>query len=342
MFVSEIKEKMVWENFLVTKKYSLFVQSWQYGEFYRKNGEQFWIFGIYNDEKELIGGSLVVSTHAKRGNFLYLPYGPVLPENNKIDAFKIFTKYLSDFAKKENSYQFIRVSPFLEPTNENLTMFKDSGFRDAPMHILAENTWILDLTPSEDDLLQAMNKNHRNLIRRCMRDGIKIETSNNKKELDKFRSLYDETAKRHKFHKFSKEYIENEFDVFASNNQASIFNAWLPDGRHDASAIIMYYSNMAAYRHGASLNLDHKTPTSYLIQWEAIKEAKKRGMKWYNFWGIAPNDSGKNHPFFGITHFKRGFGGFQKDLIHCQDLPLSSRYWINWTVETIRRVKRGF
>ena len=72
------------------------------------------------------------------------------------------------------------------------------------------------------------------------------------------------------------------------------------------------------------------------------KEAKKRGMKWYNFWGIAPDDAPASHPFKGITHFKKGFGGEEKQLLHCQDMPLSWKYWINWFIETVRSKKRGF
>ena len=41
----------------------------------------------------------------------------------------------------------------------------------------------------------------------------------------------------------------------------------------------------------------------YLLQWEQIKEAKKRGCIEYDFWGI----DDKKWP--GVTRFKKGFGG---------------------------------
>ena len=99
---------------------------------------------------------------------------------------------------------------------------------------------------------------------------------------------------------------------------------------------------MSAYRHSASLNKNPKLPSSYLIQWEAILESKHRNKKYYNFWGIAPNDSKKSHPFAGITHFKKGFGGFQKNLLHCQDLPITKKYYITFIIEMARKIKRGF
>ena len=110
----------------------------------------------------------------------------------------------------------------------------------------------------------------------------------------------------------------------------------------DASAIIIFYGNMAAYRHSASLQLDKRLPTSYLIQWEAIKEAKKRGVMWYNFWGIAPEGASSKHPFFGITHFKKGFGGSHMELLPCFDIPLKMRYYLTRYFEFFRSIKRGF
>ena len=186
-----------------------------------------------------------------------------------------------------------------------------------------------------------MKKNHRNLIRRCEREGVIVQKKH-AEGLNTLHKLLDETAKRLKFHRFSRKYINDEFEIFNKHNQALIFEATLPDGTIDASAIIMFYGNMAVYRHSASLNTNKKVPSSYLVQWEVIKEAKKRGMTWYNFWGVEPPHAKKTHPFAGIGHFKRGFGGEQKDLLHCHDLPLTPKYWLNWLVETIRKYKRGF
>lgn len=347
MTIEEIIDKQSWKNFVLQQPNTLFVQSPDYGKFYEEMGERAKIFGIFDEQGNLIGGSLVVSTHAKRGNFLYLPYGPVFGtkifENKGVlgNTCTKFFEFLKNFAK-ENNYDFIRVSPFMEETEDIKKMCKKHGFRKAPMHMLAETTWILNLKKTEEELLAGMKKNHRNLIRRCQREGIVIKMTRDDDSLKRFNDMHDEVAKRHDFHRFSRKYIRNEFKIFSPLDEAVIFEARLPDGRLDASSIIMFFGNMANYRHSASLNLDKKIPTSYLIQWEVIKEAKRRGLKQYNLWGIAPDGASKEHPFYGITHFKKGFGGEQKDLVHCQDLPISKKYWFNWVVETFRKYNRGF
>lgn len=328
-----------WNSFVQEQEFTLFTQSSANGAFYKSLGEQYWIFGMFHGDT-LIGGSFVSSVHARRGNFLLLSYGPVLDFTNKAFVQEFFT-FLKKFAKKEG-YDFIRVSPFCNNTAEVNKLFRRIGFRKAPMHVLAENTWLLNLEPSEDELLKNMKKNHRNLIRRCEREGVRIETTTNPKNLSRFQDMHDVVAKRHKFHRFSRKFIQKEFDALSGKNNVVLYEAFLPDGQLDSAAIIFYFGNMAAYRHSASLHLDKRIPTSYLIQWHVIQEAKKRGKKWYNFWGIAPTESTKNHPFAGITHFKKGFNGEQKDLLPAQDLPISLKYWFAFAIETLRRIKRGF
>ncbi|MBD3311737.1 MAG: peptidoglycan bridge formation glycyltransferase FemA/FemB family protein [Candidatus Magasanikbacteria bacterium] len=338
--IIEILDKKMWENFVLEQENTLFVQSWKYGEFYKKINERYWIFGIFDDNK-LVGGSLVLSTHAKRGNYLYLPYGPIMSKKINAEYLKKFSKFLRQFAMK-NKFDFVRLSPFIDDTEKNREIFKNAGFKKSPIHALAENTWLLDLNKTEEELLADMKKNHRNLVNRCLKKDVKIVKTKDPKELKDFNRIHDETAKRHNFHRFPDDYVENEFKIFAGNDQALLIKAYLPSGELDSAAIFIYYGNMSAYRHSGSLNLDKKLPTSYLIQWEAIQEALKRGIKIHNFWGVAPDNAGKKHPFRGITHFKKGFGGYQKDLLPCHDLPVSNRYYFAWLIETIRRIRRGF
>lgn len=102
MEVKLIKNLNEWENFNKKQKNTLFVQSINYGDFYKSLGESSYILGIY-DEGNLIGGALILTTHAKRGDFLYIPYGPILPRDKKKEALDVFTKFLVDFAKRKKN-----------------------------------------------------------------------------------------------------------------------------------------------------------------------------------------------------------------------------------------------
>ena len=340
MRIKIINDSKEWDDFLIRQDEVLFTQYSNYGKFYKTLKEKTWLVGVYNNKDVLVGGSLIVSVHAKRGNFLFLPYGPII-DYEDANVFTDLMLFIRNLAK-QSGYDFIRVSPFIDEKKRYQDLFTKSGFRKAPIHMLAESTWLLDLSISEKELLRNMKKNHRNLINRCLRMNVQINKTTSDKSLGKLNDLHDVTARKHKFHRFSREYIKNEFRAFEDEDEALIFEAYLPKKTLDASAIIMFKGNMAAYRHSASLNINHKLPTSYLIQWKAICEAKRRGKKFYNFWGVVRDCNKKNHPFAGISHFKKGFGGFQKNLLPCQDLPITSKYWLTYIIEIVRKIKRGF
>ncbi len=82
-------------------------------------------------------------------------------------------------------------------------------------------------------------------------------------------------------------------------------------------------------------------PAMYLLQWEVIKEAKKRNMTYYIFWGIAPNEN-RRHPWRGLTLFKTGFGGEKRVFMHAKDLPLSLWYWKTYAIDMLTKLKKGY
>jgi lipid II:glycine glycyltransferase (peptidoglycan interpeptide bridge formation enzyme) len=47
---------------------------------------------------------------------------------------------------------------------------------------------------------------------------------------------------------------------------------------------------------------------TYLLQWEAIRQAKAEGCRVYDFWG-APDDFVESDRLWGVWRFKEGFNG---------------------------------
>ena len=81
--IYEIKEKQVWEDFVTSQAEHSFLHSWAWGEFNKSMGDKIWRLGVY-DENQLIAVALLIKVHAKRGNFLFVPHGPVLDEDKQI------------------------------------------------------------------------------------------------------------------------------------------------------------------------------------------------------------------------------------------------------------------
>jgi len=337
--ITEISKKEDWEGFLFNSKEKTFLISWNWGEFQKSMGSKVWRLAILNKE-ELIGEAQVIKVMAKRGGFLLVPHGPVLKsESLSGEILKTILDYLRTIAVKEKT-SFIRFSPICQDNKENQKLFKDLGFKEAPLHVHPELTWELDISLPEEEILKKMRKTTRYLIRQAEKNkDIEIIKSENLEALEDFNKIYKETVKRHHFVPFPVDYLEKEITAFKSDGQIVVFL-----GKHQgqvvSGAIIVFWQGIGFYHHGASWQKYSKTPVSYLLQWEAIKEAKKRGCIIYNFWGIAPENK-KNHPWAGLTLFKQGFGGNSKQYLKTQDLPLFFNYRLNYLIETVRRIKRG-
>lgn len=347
MEVKEIITKAEWNDFLLQCEEKTFLDSWNWGEFQKRMGEKIWRLGIY-DNGALAAVALVIRVSARRGKFLFIPHGPNLIQNSNLKSqhynskFKILEALLTELKKlaREEKASFIRIGPIWDRNEGNEKLFRNIGFQNAPTHMHPEVTWELGIMPSEDELLAGMRKTTRYLIRQAQKnEEIKIEQSRDIKDVEVFYNLHKETVNRHHFTPFSLEYMKKEFESFARDNEVVIFHGEYR-GELVASAIIIFWQGAAYYHHGATSLKYPKIPVAYLLQWEVIREAKRRGCTKYNFWGIAPSDNPK-HPWAGLTLFKTGFGGYRKEYVKTQDFVLSWKYWPAATFEFLRRWRRG-
>ncbi|PIS39678.1 MAG: hypothetical protein COT33_00650 [Candidatus Nealsonbacteria bacterium CG08_land_8_20_14_0_20_38_20] len=330
--VNEINDKSTWEDFLLGCDEKTFLSSWNWGEFQEKMGNKIWRLGqYYNGEISLV--ALAVKVEAKRGIFLLVQHC--------IGISNLLVDELKEIAQKEKCI-FIRIAPLLEGNEENNKIFRDFGFKESPMHANAyESTWRLNLTPPEEKILKNMRKTTRYLIKQAEKNhDIIIEKSEKIDDIEIYQKLNKKVAARQKFAPFSKNYIKNEFEVFSKDNQCLWFFG-KNKGEVAAAALVVFWSGIGFYHQAASDAKYAKLSIPYLLQWEAIKEAKKRGCKFYDFWGYVDPQKEPNHPWAGPTLFKMGFGGYKKEYVKTQDLPLSPKYWLNYLIEKLRKAKRG-
>lgn len=337
LIVKNIQNKEVWEKFLLDCQEKTFLQSWNWGEFQKIMGNKIWRLGIYEGEK-LISVALVVKVSARRGTYLNIPHGPVSDLKDNDQILEVILKELNKISKEEKA-DFIRVSPIWERSEENERAFKVNGFREAPMHEHAESSWKLGINPLEDELLNNMRKTTRYLIRQAQKNkDINVSQSYKVEAVEIFDNLYQEVVKVQHFTPFSLNYLKAEFVSFNEDNQIALFFGEYK-GETVASAFVIFWSNIGFYHHAALLPKFHKVPVSYLLQWEAIKEARKRGCVLYDFWGYVPPKS--KHPWAGPTLFKMGFGGKAYEYVKTQDFPLNKKYYLTYIFEKLRKTRRG-
>lgn len=353
MNVRSATDRRAWDDYLKKQRFSPFLQSWTMGEVYADIGQEPIRLEAYDNE-ECTGICLAVVVPARRGKHLMVPYGPVTTDDASATA---LLHSLTDEARARGC-SFIRVSPFL-PQEEPLPL----PTVRSPLHLLAEHLWYLPLEAenawtgtsgnpvSEESLLAGMRKTTRNLIRRAGKEGVEVTASPDPvRDMERFIELHEETRRRHHFTPYSNAFFRAQVRRFAPAGNVTVYVARYRD-EVIAASVHMHFGGETSYHHGASTQRFAKIPASYLLQWTAITDARKRGDGIYNFWGIAPMRQAEDgtraiadnhHPFAGVTLFKTGFGGTLLNLHPCSDLPLSSRYHITRSFERLRKWKRGF
>lgn len=338
--ITEIKDKNHWDKFFNQAGSPSFLQSWEWGEFQKSLGNEIIRLGIY-DQNQLKATAQIIKNRVKRGNFLFLPQGPIIlkkEKNNLKSLLKHLFDYLIKIGKNEN-FSFIRVAPILENQAYYQQLFKNLGFKIAPIYMHAETVWQLPLNSDEKLLLANMRKTTRYLIKKAFRDGVIIEKRTDSQAVDDFYLIYQKTAQRQHFTPFTKEYIKKEFETFNSSNKALFLFTRLKESSYLSSALIIFTPSTAFYHQGASIPT--KIPAPYLLQWEAILEAKRRRCQFYNFWGIYDENS-KRMPksWQGLTLFKMGFGGEKIAYLPTQDYLLKPNYYLTYLWEKWLFLKR--
>lgn len=333
--VNEVEDKKIWEGFLLSSSPNTFLQSWNWGQFHDSLGRKKWRLGLFSKDR-LVGIALVLKYNTRVGNYLYVPRGPIVNWSDN-EKFRVIFEKIKEIAVQENCI-FIKLDPLLQDSPENVDIFQKLNFKSAVTFVQVEDAWLLPLDKSEDEILARMRKTTRYLIRNEPKQGVRIEISTKQEDAKKFVSLLFSTAARKGFTNHPKDYYLKQFEIFAKEGQEKLFIA--KRGNTILSmALIMFYGEMGYYLHAAS-NPKESQSVGYSLQWEAIKQAKKQGLKYYNFWGVVKDKNfHPGHPWYGFSLFKRGFGGFKYSYIRAQDYPINNKYYVYRWAEKLRRLQ---
>lgn len=352
MIIKDNLSKQDWETAVSQFAEANFLQSWNWGAFQESLGKKVIRLAWFDESNSIILAlAQGVVEKAKRGNYLAMAGGPLLNWGNVGLMEQVFAT-LRTVAKNHGCW-FIRFRPqalngtaaTFSPVdilpasmvdNKNLRLI---GSRQAPMHLTADLTIQLDLTLSETELLAQMRKNHRQSIKKANNLGITTRISTDEKELSEFYTEQLSLARHHGFVPFPKSFLVKQFQAFAKDGQVALIHSEL-QGELLASAYIIFYNGEAVYHYGVSTQLNQQYPGSYACQWRAIIEARVRGCRRYNLWGVSPKDQ-PHHRFAGVGLFKRGFGGQEINFLSAQDIVLDKRYYLTWLFENLRRRLRN-
>lgn len=304
--IERISDPVAW-NLDVLRLGGGFLQSWQWGEFQRALGREILHLREGDGRAQLIRMSLPLGK-----SYWYCPRGPIgdLPS----------LKMEPDVAKG----LFIRVEPAVKPGAGAVKV------RD----VQPGQTMIVDLAREPEAIIAAMHEKWRYNIRLAERKGVRVYVAGERDPgaLDVFWGLLEETTERDGFRAHDKEYYRSMLEALAGDpakDGASRPVARLVFAEHDgrvlAANLMTYFGDTATYLHGASSRARRELMAPQLLHWQAMLDAKAWGCAKYDFWGVSP-EGAENHPWAGVTRFKKGFGGAYVAYPGTYDLPID-RFW---------------
>ncbi|MFZ4648225.1 MAG: lipid II:glycine glycyltransferase FemX [Patescibacteria group bacterium] len=249
------------------------------------------------------------------GKYLYFPRGPIFPENEpekKEILAEIFEKKIS------SNLVFVRVEPNFADFNFLNEFCRIKGIQaEKSINLQPQKTLVLDLKKDLVVLEKELSQKTRYNIRLAEKKGVKI-VKGIKDQFSEFWRLMKLTGERDNFGIHTKGHYEKLISLGGDN-----LELWLAEfeGQVIAAGIFCFFGSQSVYLHGASDNKFRNLMAPHLLQWTIIKEAKKRGCLFYDFYGI------DEEKWPGVTRFKKGFGGEVLEYPGTYDLVLKPNFY---------------
>lgn len=288
-------------------------QSPIWGKFDDSNpGREFLGSFKFTDQKGLLIAIGSATLYKQKGrDWIWFKHGPIFASVPNSEVVQKICSALKQYFSSVNNVNpiFIRLSM---PT-------KSSSLKLPFEHTMYDQTVIVDLTLSEDDILAGMSQSGRRGVRSSAKSKVKIEevTRDKSKYFKEYcYPILKETGARDGFgiHPLSLycsmlDELGEIARLYVAKNESRVL-AW---------AITTEYHTQAMYYYGGSSAEARDTFAAYGLHFEIIKQMKSRGNKTYDFMGIA----GKNFESLkNVTQFKIKFSKNIVDVPFTYDLPL--------------------
>ena len=212
----------------------------------------------------------------------------------------------------------------IDPNTTKATQnyYQEVGFINSGTTIQPNQTNVVNLEKTEEELWMEMKGKYRRNYKKSARQGCKVEVfpsevdqplvgENSQEAVERFYKVMETIFARTSYVMFGLEYFEKVWKNLSKAGLAKIYIA-TKDGK-DVGAYFVASDELVVYElYGGVTNAGRDVEAGYLLKWEAIKDAKLMGIKYYDHWGVAPMKDGeyeKGHELYHISKFKEGFGG---------------------------------
>ena len=278
--------------------------------------------------------SIPIRGLAARLSVLYLPKGPNLDWTDALLRDRVLND-LQAFAKREGAI-FLKIDPDVvlstgvpgsetdRPASAGRAIEADlsrRGWRFSSEQVQFRNTVLIDLAPSEDEMLARMKQKTRYNIRLAVKKGVTVRLGA-PADWPLLYRMFAETSVRDGFVIRDEQYYQTVWSLFkpdvavpalglSKGRISQPFSEPLiaeVEGEPVAAIFVFYFAGRAYYVYGMSRETHRERMPNYLLQWEAMCRAKAAGCTLYDLWG-APEGFNESDGMWGVFRFKEGLGG---------------------------------
>lgn len=258
---------------------------------------------------------------------LYCPYGPTVASEAALDEATTSLKTLGH----KLGVTYLRLQP-VGVDAQSLHHFSPVDYSQ-PTH-----TWLIDLGPNEEAIIQSMKPNTRNIYRNYRKKGLAHEISYRPEDISRLTSLLHEVADHNHISIHTDAYFELQAKTFLPSGDAAL-HFITKDGQTIAAALVYLDDTTSYYAHAAASHEHRKLSASTALLAEIIVAAKHQGKQYCDLYGVTTSTD-PDHRWAGFTRFKQSFGGHLFTYNQTYEYPL--RPWRYWGLTTARAIQKRF
>jgi lipid II:glycine glycyltransferase (peptidoglycan interpeptide bridge formation enzyme) len=315
------------------KQQTHYMQTWCWSQAKARTGWKPFPF-IWEDEGGKPVAAAMVFRHAipipglsGKLCILYVPRGPLMDWENAILRQQVLAD-LETYARKQGAI-YLKIDPDVavgtgvpgEPDAVELPVgqeveaeLKKRRWFFSKEQVETRNTMLVDLTGSEEEVMNRMRKNTRQKIRHAQKVGVTVRKGT-LDDLPVMWSMFRDTEKRAGLRLRDEGHYQFIWRNFMSvphdcpTCQPFVENLIAEVECSPVAAItLLICGDQELGLYGMSNGTHHEKMPNYLIQWESMRLGKSLGCNTYDLYGV-PDEFTEESRLWSVYRFKEGFGG---------------------------------
>ena len=285
------------------------LQSWEWGEARKDMGIDVLRIGEY--DTDVLHNVFQITFHT----IPYTPFKIGYVPRSAIPSSEVI-QLIHDEGKKRNAI-FVKFEP------DELKGAKiDKILKKSSHPLFPDWTQVLDLSASEDELLQKMKPKTRYNIKLAEKKGVLVTEATNTHGFHIFSDLYFKTTERQRYKGHTRKYHQIIFDRLHKDISHILIASFQEEPL--AAYHLFLFKDILYYPYGGSSHAHRNFMAPHLLMWEVIKFGKSHGAKKFDMWGSLPAGYSETDPWSGFTRFKEGFGSRFVQFVGSYDLVIDS------------------